>query len=296
MKKRDRICWEQVSCTPEIWITHLRCELHTWDTCHNHISGRLTSSLFKLEEASVELGQSHRAPCHGNKKLCRTGQELDEEHQDEPTHSSHFSYDFSEVLKHRNLPHALLYNRKHWLLWMIINRRLLKGLYSPTEPLKYLHSEGWCAVRTVHCWGSWELAHSTWLCHIYHSSSSAWENRMPQSSWCLICPSRSFANKPPIFFPLRTQLSHHLKCLWAAPTRDWMQLCSAHHSLLEAAEIIHCNRQILSGFFLGFLFFSRNWRWQSKEAANTALIPLPNAIRILVSKKPKTNEMKIRKE
>lgn len=179
---------------------------------------------------------------------------------------------------------------------MIINRRLLKGLYSPTEPLKYLHSEGWCAVRTVHCWGSWELAHSTWLCHIYHSSSSAWENRMPQSSWCLICPSRSFANKPPIFFPLRTQLSHHLKCLWAAPTRDWMQLCSAHHSLLEAAEIIHCNRHVLSGFFSGFLFFSRNWRWQSKEAANTALIPLPNAIRILVSKKPKTNEMKIQKE
>lgn len=89
------------------WAPHLRYELHIWDMCHNPISGRLTSNLFKLEEASGGLGWSNRAPCHGNKKLCWTGQEPSEEHQVELTSSLHFSYYFSGALKPRNLPHAL---------------------------------------------------------------------------------------------------------------------------------------------------------------------------------------------
>lgn len=100
-----------------------------------------------------------------------------------------------------------------------------------------------------------ELAHRMWLYCICHSRGSALENRLPRSSFCLNCPSSSFANKPPVFFPSRTQLSHHLKCLPTAPTGDWMQLCPPHHSLPESAEIIHCNRQILGGVGVGV------WVW-----------------------------------
>lgn len=55
-------------------------------------------------------------------------------------------------------------------------------------------------------------------------------------------PPSSFANKLPIFFPSRTQLSHHLKCLWAAPPEDATlpstsqpSGCSRNNSLQQTA-------------------------------------------------------------
>lgn len=224
------------------WAAHLRC-----DTCHDRISGRLKSNQFYAWGGRQWAGTSPQSPLPWGQKAA-------------PNRSSARRVAASWAHQLLTLFIRLqwsaqaqepttcsLYNRKHLLLWTIINRRLLKELTLQQDPLNIyiLRADVQQGVFTAEAAPTMldgGPAHSTRLCCICHSRGSTLENRLPRSSFCLNCPSSSFAKKPPVFFPPRTQLSHHLKCLRAAPTRDWMQLCPPRRSLPKLAEIIHCNR------------------------------------------------------
>lgn len=91
----DRISWEQESYAAEMW--------HVPQPHFREIEVQPVSRL----EGSGGLGQAHRAQCHGDGKLCPTGRVPKEQQQAGLTSSLRFSYNFSEVLKLRNLPHAL---------------------------------------------------------------------------------------------------------------------------------------------------------------------------------------------
>lgn len=91
----NRISWEQESYAAEMW--------HVPQPHFREVEVQPVSRL----EGSGGLGQAHIAQCHGDGKLCPAGRVLKEQQQAGLTSSLRFSYNFSEVLKLRNLPHAL---------------------------------------------------------------------------------------------------------------------------------------------------------------------------------------------
>lgn len=145
------------------WATHPRCHM-----CHNHISGRLRFNQFHSWGGQWWARTSPRSPLPRRHKA---GQAPNEQQEAELTSSLHFSYNISEALKYRKAQEPTtcsLYNRKHLLLWIITNRRLLKELILQQDHLNIYILQGLWAARSVYCQGCSD--HARWRACMQHTA------------------------------------------------------------------------------------------------------------------------------